>query len=330
MPTKLKFGLLLPHFGEFASVERCIEGSKKAEEYGFDSVWVRDHLVFEPHGMEGEDNSHIEGLLVLAAISSVCKKLILGTGTVIAHRHPIHLAQAMAGLSNLCDGKVIMGIGLGTFKHEFEAAGFKGNTLQDRADLARINSELCRRLWKGETVAYKDRFFDFADVHLKPQPKNMIPIWYGGGTPASCRRAAEYCDGWMPGRIPMLTFIKMVGYLREQYQAQGRPMGTVGAIPIVSIDKDLDTALSKVNTPGLIKEGNNPSKKTWVNSGNFKTYEDIRGLLLAGKPEDVVRDTREYEKNGLNHIVYDLRFRYADWYQQIDYLGKEVLPAMRA
>ena len=38
----------------------------------------------------------------------------------------------------------------------------------------------------------------------------------------------------------------------------------------------------------------------------------------------------KYEKNGLNHIVYDLRFRYADWYQQIDYLGKKVLPAMRA
>lgn len=330
MPTKLKFGLLLPHFGEYGSVERCIEGAKKAEAYGFDSVWIRDHLIFEPHGMEGTDNTHIEGLLILSAIAAVAKKLELGTGTVISHRHPIHLAQAMAGLSTLSDGKVIMGIGLGTFKHEFEAVGFKNNTLQDRVNLAKINSEICRRLWKGEKVTYKDQYYDFADAELKPQPKNMIPIWYGGGTPASCRRAAEYCDGWMPGRIPMSTFIKMVGYLRDQYKAQERPMGTVGAIPIVSIDKDLDTALSKVNTKGLIEEGNKPSKKTWVNYGNFKSYEDIRGLLLAGKPEDVVRDTKEYEKNGLNHIVYDLRFRYADWYQQIDYLGKEVLPALRA
>ena len=279
--------------------------------------------------MEGSDRTLLDGLQILSAVSPVTKKLTLGTAMTIAHRHPIHLAQAMAGLSNLSDGKVIMGIGLGTFQHEFAAAGYP-NTLQDRANLARINSEICRRLWKGEKVTYKDQYFDFADVELKPQPKSMIPIWYGGGTPASARRAAEYCDGWMPGRIPMLTFIKMVNYLREQYKLQGRPMGTVGAIPIVSIDKDLDTALSKVNTPGLIKEGNNPSKKTWVNHGNFKTYDDIRGLLLAGKPEDVVRDTKEYEKNGLDHIVYDLRFRYKDWYQQIDYLGKEVLPAIRA
>ena len=103
MATKLKFGLLLPHFCEYGSTELCIEGSKKAEAYGFDSVWVRDHLVFEPHGMEGEDNTHIEGLLILAAVSTVCKKLILGTGTMISHRHPIHLAQSMAGLSTMCE-----------------------------------------------------------------------------------------------------------------------------------------------------------------------------------------------------------------------------------
>ena len=102
MATKLKFGLLLPHFCEYGSTELCVEGSKKAEAYGFDSVWVRDHLVFEPHGMEGEDNTHIEGLLILAAVATVCKKLILGTGTMISHRHPIHLAQSMAGLSTMC------------------------------------------------------------------------------------------------------------------------------------------------------------------------------------------------------------------------------------
>src|SRR3989337_3931474 len=93
MPTKLKFGLLLPHFCEHASVEKCIEGSKKAEAYGFDSVWVRDHLVFEPHGMEGTDNTHIEGLLMLSAIASVTKKLILGTAMVILHKKPPNLVR---------------------------------------------------------------------------------------------------------------------------------------------------------------------------------------------------------------------------------------------
>ena len=51
MATKLKFGLLLPHFCEYASTQSCIEGAKKAEAYGCDSVGIRDQLVFEPHGM---------------------------------------------------------------------------------------------------------------------------------------------------------------------------------------------------------------------------------------------------------------------------------------
>ncbi len=148
MATKLKFGLLLPHFGDHGSVENCIEGSKLAESHGFDSVWVRDHLVFEPHGMEGTDNTHIECVAILSAISSVCKKLILGAGTMISHRHPIHLAQCMAALSVLCEGKVIMGIGAGTFQHEFSAAGLP-DTLDDRFNLAKINSNIVRKVSKA-------------------------------------------------------------------------------------------------------------------------------------------------------------------------------------
>ncbi len=106
-------------------------------------------------------------------------------------------------------------------------------------------------------------------------------------------------------------------------------MITTGAIPITSLARDRETALSKVNVKGLINEGN--KKPTWVKpaSGTFCKLEDIEGLLLAGTPQDVIRDTRKYEEAGLNHIVYDLRFRYADWYKQVEMLGKEVLSALR-
>lgn len=118
----LKFGLVLPHFGQHASVEKCLEGAIKAETYGFDSVWVRDHLVFTPYDMEGTDNTHIEGLLVLSAVAAVTKKLTVGTAMTICHRNPIHLAQCFAALSRIANGRVIMGMGLGGFPHEFAAA----------------------------------------------------------------------------------------------------------------------------------------------------------------------------------------------------------------
>ena len=328
MGTRLKFGLLLPHFCNQASVEKCVEGAKRAEAVGFGSVWVRDHLVFEPHGIEGTDNSHIEGLLILSSIASVTKKVILGTAMAICHRHPIHLAQLFAGLSAISNARIILGMGLGGFPHEFAAAG-RPNTLQDRANLARINVAICRRLWAGEKVTYKDTYFDFEDVEIKPTPVNPIPIWAGGGTPAACRRAADYCDGWMPARTTLATFKKSIDYLRDLSIKAGKPAITVGVMPYTSIAKDKETALSKVNVEDLISRAD--KEKSWVRppSGSFSTLDDIRGLILAGTPEDIVRETRAYGEAGAEHIVYDLRFRYADWYEQIDLLGKEVLPAFR-
>ena len=329
MTTKIKFGLLLPHFCEHASAASCLEGAKLAEAYGFDSVWVRDHLVFEPHGIEGNDNTHIEGLLMLAAIAAVTKNILLGTSMAICHRHPIHLAQLFAGLSAISQGRVIMGMGLGGFPHEFAAAGYPTG-LDARAELVRSNVRICRRLWTGERVSFKNDYFDFTDVALKPIPVNPIPIWYGGGTPAACRRAVEYCDGWMPARITLATFAKLIEYIRELCQKAGKPMLSAAVMPFTSVSEDRDTALRNINVESLIAEAN--KFPTWVKptSGTFSTVDDIRGFVLAGTPADIARDVRAYEQAGADHIVFDLRFRYADWLEQIDLLGKEVLPMLRA
>ena len=328
MKKRLKFGLLLPHFCEHASIESCLVGARRAEAYGFDSVWVRDHLVFEPHGIEGSDNTHIEGLLVLAAIAATTRKISLGTSMTICHRHPIHLAQLFAGLSRISNGRVVMGIGLGGFTHEFAAAGYPTG-IEARAELVQTNVEICRRLWSGEKVSFKNEYFDFTDVALKPTPVKPIPIWYGGGTPAACRRAVEYCDGWMPARTTLATFAKLVEYSRGLCEQAGKPMVSAAVMPFTSVARDRDAALRDINVPALIAEAN--KFPTWVkpSGGVFSSLEDIRGLILAGTPADIVREARAYENAGANLIVFDLRFRYADWLEQIGLLGKKVLPALR-
>jgi alkanesulfonate monooxygenase SsuD/methylene tetrahydromethanopterin reductase-like flavin-dependent oxidoreductase (luciferase family) len=326
MPLKLRFGLVLPHFGEHASIEKCIEGSIRAEAYGLDSVWVKDHLVFAPYAMEGTDNTHIEGLLVLSAVAAVTKKLILGTAMTICHRHPIHLAQCFASLSRISSGRVIMGMGLGGFPHEFSAAGLPSG-MAERACLVRTHVDLCRRLWAGEQVSYEDAHYAFQNVQLRPRPVNPIPIWAGGSVPAACRRAMEFAEGWLPARITVPTFRKRVEYLQELSRNAARPMMTVGVAPFTSIARDKETALMPVNVKALMDYANkNP---TWVQpaAGVFSTLDDIRGLVLAGTPKDIVRETRAYQAAGADLVIFDLRLRYGDWYQQIDWLGKEVLPA---
>ncbi len=188
MTSNLKFGLLLPHFGAHMSVAGCLDGAQRAEAYGFDSVWVRDHLVFKPHAGEGGDPSHLECLILLASLAPVTTRLRFGTAMAICHRHPIHLAQSCAALSEISKGRLILGLGLGGFPHEFAAAG-RPSALAERAELARINIEICRALWRGETLSHRSAYFEFKDVALKPRPVKSIPIWIGGSTPAACRRA---------------------------------------------------------------------------------------------------------------------------------------------
>jgi alkanesulfonate monooxygenase SsuD/methylene tetrahydromethanopterin reductase-like flavin-dependent oxidoreductase (luciferase family) len=327
MAAGLKLGLLLPHFGAHASVEKCLEGSLKAEAYGFDSVWVRDHLVFTPYAMEGTDSTHIEGLFVLSAVAAATNRLTVGTAMTICHRHPIHLAQSFAALSQIAGGRVIMGMGLGGFPHEFAAVGLP-SAPAERARLARINAELCRRFWSGEKISYQDGCYHFQDIALRPLPVKPIPIWCGGSTPAACRRVVEFGEGWLPARITIATFRKRIAYLRELSQTAGRPMARSGVMPLTSIAKDKKTALQYVNVKGLIQEANRNS--TWVKpaAGIFSNLDDTHGLVLAGTPQDIIRETRAYRAAGADLVVFDLRFRYQDWQQQIDWLGKEVLPTV--
>jgi probable F420-dependent oxidoreductase len=328
MSAKFKIGLLLPHFGAHLSVEKCLEGARRAEAYGFDSLWARDHLVFKPHAGEGGDNRHLDGLLLLAAVAAATKKINLGTAMAICHRHPIHLAQSFAGLSVISDGRVIMGLGLGGFAHEFAAAG-RPHKLEDRAQLAAANIDICRSLWAGEKISCEGRYFDFKDVRLKPVPVKPIPIWIGGGTPAACRRAVRYGDGWMPARITLPTYRKRIEYISELCRAAAKPLITAAVMPFTSVARTKEAALDGIEISSLIDEAHNSS--TWVAppSGSFSTLEDIRGVLLAGAPHDIAHETRAYQEAGAEHVVYDLRLRYADWYEQIDLLGKEVLPALR-
>ena len=108
-----------------------------------------------------------------------------------------------------------------------------------------------------------------------------------------------------------------------------RPMISMAVLPFTSIARNREKALSGVNIESLIAEAN--KYPTWVKppSGVFSNLEDIRGFILAGTPADIARETRAYEEAGADHIVYDLRFRYADWLEQIDLLGEEVLPTLR-
>jgi probable F420-dependent oxidoreductase len=326
MNSNLKFGLLLPHFGSLASLEKCLEGARRAEAYGFDSVWARDHIVFQPHELEGNDNTHVECMILLAAIAATTQHLTLGTAMTICHRHPIHLAQVFSSLSVLSNGRVILGLGLGGFPNEFTAVGLPAE-IKQREALARLNVDLCRRFWSGEKISHSGEGFHFQGVALKPTPAKPIPIWVGGGTRAACRRAAAYGDGWMPARVTLATFSERVAYLQRLCREANREMIEVAVMPLTSVGKNRQSSLRGIDLKTIMEEAQHFTK--WVKPIGEEPSDISRGIVLAGSPDDIVSESRAYQAAGANHIVYDLRLRFADWFEQLDLLGREVLPVLR-
>ncbi|MBO2449998.1 LLM class flavin-dependent oxidoreductase [Actinomadura barringtoniae] len=324
----MKFGLLLPHFGEHADRGKILDGSRRAEEAGFDSVWVRDHLVFEPHGeMEKPDRSFYDALTTLTAIGAVTERIQLGTGSLIPFRHPLTTALMAGTMTRLVGPRLILGFGAGTYDHEFEAIGWGD---RDRVSLVRSNAEILRRVATENDVTYKDENFAFENITIEPKPVGgPVPFWYCGATPRSARLAAEYADGWMPGRISLRTIERRIESMRELTGDNGRPMPTVAVIPPTSIEATREEALRDVNVPGLLAWANKSKFAVKPPSGRFETAEDLEGQLIAGDPDDVVREVRKFEEAGVEHLVFDFRFKFARWFEQIDLLATEVLPRLR-
>jgi alkanesulfonate monooxygenase SsuD/methylene tetrahydromethanopterin reductase-like flavin-dependent oxidoreductase (luciferase family) len=324
-----RYGLLLPHFGEHASRENLLEGARTAEAYGFDSVWVRDHLVFHPHGMEGQDRTHIDPLVTLSLVAAVTEKIVLGTGSLIPYRHPIQTAVLLGSLERIAGpGRVIAGFGMGTFDHEFEAIGLGG---VPRHLLLEEQINVMRRLWTGDEVDYAGEFYSFKNVDIHPVPASpaSIPIWYCGNARPSVRHAVDFCEGWMPGRITLKTFRKRAEYMREYANKQDKSPVTLAAIPITSPGPSREAALSKVNWQGML-EGGKGGRWELPDSGKWESPDDLEGALLAGTPDYIAGETQKYHEAGLTHLVYDLRFRFDDWLECVAILGEEVLPKLRS
>lgn len=324
---KYEYGVLLPHFGSYAQRERLIEGTRQIEAYGFDSVWVRDHIVYHPHTHEDQDRTHLDPLIVLSAIGSVTKTIKLATGSLIPHRHPIQLALAVSSLDFLVGpGRILLSMGIGTYNHEFEAIGLGD---WDRREVLEEYVAVVRQMWTGETASFDGKFYHYADVDVHPSPSAFIPIWYGGMSMASVRRAVEYCDGWIPGRMPMRDYARLLKRMDRLAGEHGRERPHTGAIPLVCPARTVEEGLAYLDVPQLeVEMRRNKFLEPDGGSGGFASLSDFDGAVIAGPPEVIVEEVLRCQEGGVEHFVFDLRQRFDAYEECLAILGEEVLPAL--
>ena len=318
----MKFGVLVPHFGQWTSRETLIDNAPVIEQMGFHSLWVRDHLVWKPHEMEGQDRTFLEPLLTLAALSSVTKKMMLGTAVLIPIRWPLKLAQNLATLSFLSDGRVMAGMGLGSNEAEFAAAGLDKDC---RIPILSETLEICRRVWEEDHVSYRGEVFEFEDFTLRPKPAAPIPFLYGGSTRAAARRAVTLTDGWIPGRIPIDTLKDRLTYIDRLCEEQQKEI-LLGTIPLVLADPDRMRARDSIDIEAL--GVSSAGARHWVTpaSGGFNTVDDLEGLLVAGDRSDCLRSIETFTELGLEMVILDVRLGFGHYMQQLEWLAEWVLP----
>jgi len=321
----MEIGVLLPHFGAHANIETLIEGSRRIEAMGYDSLWVRDHILWTPHEMEGTDLTFLEPLMTLAAISSVTSRVKLGTAVLIPIRWPLKVAQNLAALSVLSNGRVVAGYGLGNNPREFAAAGLNR---EDREEIFAETIDILRRVWSSDHVFFEGKVFQFEDITLQPKPVAPIPLVYGGTTQASIRRALASMDGWLPGRIPLATLDDRLRYLAERSAEAGRNL-SVGVVPLVKVDRDRMRARQNIDVAALAQSS--AGAKFWKPpaSGSFTTIEDLEGLVIAGTPEECKQELTKFAERGLDYVVVDLRLDFPRYLEQLELLAETDLDEIK-
>lgn len=193
----MKIGIALPIFGKYAGRDEILEAALAAEALGYDSVWVSDHVVVpDSHNVFGD--VFYDPLISLGFIASVTSRIELGTSVlVLPYRNPLVLAKSVSSLDALSEGRVVLGVGSGWLRGEFEALGVDYN---QRGRMTDEYIEIMKELWTSGSPSYEGEYFSFSGIRFEPKPerKPHPPIWVGGESPKSIERAAGHGDGWHP------------------------------------------------------------------------------------------------------------------------------------
>lgn len=166
--------------------------AQRAEELGFDALWVCDHLLSDP-GDRPVEGIH-EAWTILSALSAATASIDLGQLVMcMAFRHPGLLAKMAVTADAVSGGRILLGVGSGWYDAEHEAFGFPIDHRVSRFEEA---VRILDGLLNGETVSFRGRFYRVDEARLLPQPQRRIPLLIAGNGARMLRITARHADAW--------------------------------------------------------------------------------------------------------------------------------------
>lgn len=278
--------------------------SKKAEELGYNSVWCNDHLIAPAYVKKFPEPppNFFEPLVTLSAIALSTEKIKLATGVIVLpQRNPVILAKQVSTLDVLSNGRLILGVGIGAYREEFEAI----NPCISRKKRGLIFEEYLRAvkiLLSQEVASFSGKFISFNNIEMYPKPvQSKIPIYIGGNSKQAIQRAALYGDGWFPALLTPSEIMVKSRELREYLLKAGRCASDVEISPqfVVSIARDSKDALKTFRRSRIYEHLKS------LRSSTLKDQKDLNfeARNLIGSPADIINQIERYGESGITSFA---------------------------
>jgi alkanesulfonate monooxygenase SsuD/methylene tetrahydromethanopterin reductase-like flavin-dependent oxidoreductase (luciferase family) len=308
------FGFLLPTreivmaqaTPNFAQI---LDLAEQAEALGFGSLWVGDSVLARPR---------FEALTTLAAVAARTQHVQLGTAVLLPMlRHPVVLANEVASLDLIANGRLILGVGIGgnnpTVAHEFAACGV---SLARRVGLFEETISLMRRLWTEPEVTFQGRYFQIqsARLGLRPLQKSGVRLFLAGSADNALRRVLRLADGWLPISSSPQAFTADWERLQLLGQEIGRDAHDLHRCLYTTLNVNADIVQAEREL------------RTFIESYYGVSYEEQarRNGLCAGSAEHCIAWLKAFSAAGAQTIV--VRFGSPDQSGQLVRFARDVLP----
>jgi alkanesulfonate monooxygenase SsuD/methylene tetrahydromethanopterin reductase-like flavin-dependent oxidoreductase (luciferase family) len=330
--VKFGLGLSVQHRPEEPQAVRFrehVEQVRLARAVGFSSVWASQHFLSDPF-------TYFQPIPTLARIAADARGMQLGTGVILLPlHHPVDVAEQLATLDVISDGRLIFGAGLGY--RDVENAAF-GQDPKERVGRLVEGLGLVERLWRGEPVTYESRHFSLRGVRISMRPLQSPrpPIWLAANGDAGVKRAARLGDAWlMNPHASLATLERQLELFRSTRRESGRP--PAAETPLIKECYVAPEAATAVTEAAAFLGEKYGAYRRWEQDKALPagesfdaSFEDLaRDRFILGDPVRVSEEIARYrERLGVTTMIFRLQWPGMDHekvMRSIRLLGHKVL-----
>jgi alkanesulfonate monooxygenase SsuD/methylene tetrahydromethanopterin reductase-like flavin-dependent oxidoreductase (luciferase family) len=314
-------------------IQDSIEQVQAAREAGFDLICTGQHYLAAPYQM----STSFPLLARLAAEAGAME--VAATIILVPLHNPVELAESVATMDAICQGRFIFGVGLGYREEEYAAFGVERG---QRVGRLREALEVMKLLWTAEEVEFQGKYYRVPRTTpvTRPVQQPHPPIWVAANNDAAIRRAARWGYPWLinpHATIPMVA--RQWSAYKEALDSAGQPIPKV--LPMMRelyIAEDRETAYVE-SEPYLV-----PKYQAYASWGQDKAlpgdesfsipYQELaRDRFLLGSPEEVTQEIRRYEEElDANYLIFRMNWpgmAHQQVLRQIELMGSEVIPRIK-